>query len=59
MKPVKTPTDSHAQFDAICAQLAEFDPLPPVVKLPTDREPTEDEQAEPLNGLILAGLVSP
>ncbi len=52
--------EGHGQFDAICAQLGEWEPLPTVIAEPAETEsPAEDEQAAPLDRLILAGLVWP
>jgi hypothetical protein len=53
--------EQHEQFDRICSGVGEFEPLPTVVAYADDdeHEPTEEEQREPLDGLILAGLVSP
>ena len=52
----------HEQFDRICVDLDEHEPLPTVVAAPTsDPDPSEDEEQRtaPLDELILAGLVSP
>jgi hypothetical protein len=65
MKPTPTPGADHPRFDAICARLEDFEPLPTVTAAPsapgTTPESTTDEaeHAAPLNELILAGLVSP
>jgi predicted methyltransferase len=50
-----------AQFESICAQIDEFEPLPTVVAYPDEEEhePSQDEQREPLDQLIFAGLVAP
>jgi hypothetical protein len=56
------PPTEHPTFDAICAQLDEFQPIPAVTpnvdvhvpETPADR----DAQSEPIDELILAGLVS-
>jgi hypothetical protein len=55
-----TPTD-HAHFEAICAHVDDWEHLPAVLAAPTELEhedPPGDHVA-PLDGLILAGLVSP
>ena len=50
----------HEQFDEICGHLGEWDHLPAVKAEPPEfeDEPIEDQEAS-LDGLILAGLVSP
>ena len=61
MKAMQTPSVDHAQFDAICAQVGDFEPLPAVVAAATeaDQEPDIPEDVEELDSLILAGLVLP
>jgi hypothetical protein len=61
MQPVHTHPDEHKQFEEICARIGEFEPLPAVAVGPQaqDDERTTEEQLEPIDGLILAGLVSP
>ena len=56
-----TPSEVHAQFDAICAGLSDWEPLPIVVADPIEPEDDqyEDEHTAPVNELILAGLVLP
>ena len=55
---MNTPLTDHVQFDRMCATLEEFEPLPGVP--PAAEEPEEKtEQESPLDGQILAGLVSP
>jgi hypothetical protein len=56
------PSPEHGQFDTICSSVADFEPLPTVViespeKLLESRPPEDEDQ--PLDGLILAGLVVP
>jgi hypothetical protein len=56
------PSTDHQQFDQICERVDEFDHLPAVKGDPTDPDrqtPEAGEQDASLNGLILAGLVSP
>jgi hypothetical protein len=60
MKTPQMPSNEHAQFDALCEPLGDFEPLPAVVAEPPTHEcelPAEDEDAA-LDGLILAGLVA-
>jgi hypothetical protein len=65
MPPTQPPSDGRAQFDAICAQLDDFDPLPTVTPRPADNgrnnghKLEDEEQTAPLDELILAGLVVP
>jgi hypothetical protein len=68
MSALQMPSMDHQQFDEFCARVDEWGHLPAVKGDPTDPEreiPETVEQdliAEPdasLNGLILAGLVSP
>lgn len=66
------PSAEHAQFDAICAPVDDFETLPTVTALASparaaqtdwQREEIEEENEtvadESLDGLILAGLVAP
>jgi hypothetical protein len=63
MITLQMPSTDHGQFDAICARVDDWDHLPAVKGDPTDpdRDTPEEagEQDASLNGLILAGLVSP
>jgi len=56
-----TKADSNPQFDAICSEVQDFEPLPTVKTMPAPATPDlpEEERTAPLDGLILAGLVSP
>jgi hypothetical protein len=56
--PLQTPSGSHVEFDAMCAEVDEFEPLPTVSARPHERE-SQDEEETPLDGQILVGLVSP
>lgn len=58
--PSKPATD-RTQFDAICAEVQDFEPLPAVTPVPADltAEAREGDDTAPLDELILAGLVSP
>ena len=55
------PEAEHAQFEAICAQLEEHEPLPSVVPKPPEaaEAQSQEERTAPLDELILAGLVTP
>ncbi|HZO78752.1 MAG TPA: hypothetical protein VFB39_11970 [Solirubrobacteraceae bacterium] len=69
MTTPQMPSAEHAQFDAICAPVDDFETLPTVaVQTLTsqyeaepvgDDEPAEDRGEESLDDLILAGLVAP
>ncbi len=56
--PLSTPSPDHIQFDLLCLELDDFEPLP---SLPADyAEPeSEPEDQSSLDGQILAGLVTP
>jgi hypothetical protein len=61
MSGLQMPSAEHRQFDAICAEVADFEQLPTVTIKPSE-QPSErrfDADDEPLDGLILAGLVVP
>ena len=58
MKPTHTPSPEHVEFDRLCAEVDEFEPLPAVEPTHLERrQDTEDDTS--LDGQILAGLVSP
>lgn len=60
MKTPRMPSPEHTTFDAICAPVEDFEPLPTVkAELERDDEFSAGEREAPLNGLILAGLVDP
>jgi hypothetical protein len=59
---LQVPTTEHAEFDALCAPIGDFETLPTVVAaLDADEAPPSDatQGRQELDGLILAGLVSP
>ncbi len=59
MTTPQMPTAEHARFDAICAPVDDFEPLPTVMA-PVELEEEDREQPEgSLDDLILAGLVAP
>ena len=60
MNTLQMPSTDHEQFNEICWHVGEWEHLPAVKGEPAefDDEPIEDQEA-PLDGLILAGLVSP
>ena len=51
------PSAEHAQFDAICEPIEDFETLPTVTADPLPED--EFQEDEPLGDLILAGLVAP
>jgi hypothetical protein len=71
MKTPQMPSADHAQFDAICAPVDDFETLPTVAvqtltsQYETDADPFPDERfqeedgEESLDDMILAGLVVP
>ena len=62
MNTLQMPSTDHTEFDQICERVDEFDHLPAFMGDPMepDRETADDaERDASLNGLILAGLVSP
>ncbi|HEY2438315.1 MAG TPA: hypothetical protein VGH93_14130 [Solirubrobacteraceae bacterium] len=59
---LQMPSTDHKQFDDLCSRVDEWTHLPAYKTDPTDPEREAPEDAErdaSLNGLILAGLVSP
>jgi hypothetical protein len=59
MKTPRMPSPEHTTFDAICAPIDDFEPLPTVTaELEQEHEDWEEPEV-PLDGLILAGLVAP
>jgi hypothetical protein len=61
MSNPEMPSAEHEQFDEICSEVADFEPLP-TVKIETAEEPlapTPEAHDQSLDGLILAGLVAP
>jgi hypothetical protein len=62
MSTLQMPSMAHEEFDAICERVDEWSHLPAVKGDPTDPEretPEAGEKDSSLNGLILAGLVTP
>jgi hypothetical protein len=54
-------SEDHPQFDAICAAVDDFQPLPTVVPGAPEQPPQneQDRWSDPLDARILASLVSP
>jgi hypothetical protein len=61
MDSTQIPPEDHPGFDAICSEVQEFEHLPTVTTVPAPPAEAVDEEARtaPLDGQILAGLVSP
>jgi hypothetical protein len=56
----ETRTEIHEQFEAICAHVGDWEPLPTVVPVSHEQDEIDvEEQEAPINDLILAGLVAP
>ena len=54
---LQTPSQDHLQFDQLCAEVDEFEPLPAVASGPLEFEDGAEETG--LDPQILAALVSP
>jgi hypothetical protein len=62
MSDTQIPSDQHAEFDAMCSEVEDFETLPTVKPNPVAPAPEElndEERAAPLDEAILGGLVSP
>jgi hypothetical protein len=55
---LQTPSPDHFQFDQICAEVDEFEPLPAVSSGPLEYEEDAAEETG-LDDQILAALVTP
>jgi hypothetical protein len=55
---LQTPSSDHLQFDQLCAEVDEFEPLPTISSSPLAFEEDVQERTE-LDDQILAALVSP
>ena len=60
MEPLtlQTPSPDHVQFDLMCAEVDEFEPLPALSSGPLELE-DDDYEETGLDDQILAGLVTP
>jgi hypothetical protein len=58
VEPTQTPSQDHIEFDLMCAEVDEFEPLPSVQPASLERKQDGEEDTS-LDGQILAGLVSP
>jgi hypothetical protein len=62
MQTLKAPPSDHERFDELCARLGDYEPMlaaPFTPPFELDLENERDEDAGPIDDLILAGLVSP
>jgi hypothetical protein len=61
MSSLQMPSPEHERFDEICSRVADFEPLPTVRIEPVEEplEPEPDGKDQSLDGMILAGLVTP
>jgi hypothetical protein len=59
MQDVQVPSPDHTTFDEICEKVDNWEPLPDPRTEPAKQGPEHRADAEPLDGLILAGLVAP
>ena len=55
--PLSPPAADHLEFDEICSEVEDFEPLPTLTSDPL--EAAEESEETSLDGRILAGLVSP
>jgi hypothetical protein len=62
----QTPSSEHVEFDELCREIDEFEPLPELIvrrAVPAEHSADWDQEADRHSGtfdpLILAGLVSP
>jgi hypothetical protein len=55
---LQTPSSDHLQFDQLCAEVDEFEPLPAVSSGPLEFDEHSPEETG-LDDQILAALVSP
>jgi hypothetical protein len=55
---LQTPSLDHVQFDQICAEVDDFEPLPALSSGPLEFD-DDGEDETGLDGQILAGLVTP
>jgi hypothetical protein len=61
MQSLNQPSSEHLEFDELCQELDEFEPLPELIarRLPAAPDQEPDGHSGSLDPLILAGLVSP
>ena len=59
MQEVQVPSPDHTTFDQICERVDDREPLPDPLTEPAKQGLEHRADDEPLDGLILAGLVAP
>ena len=59
MQSLQTPSSEHLEFDDLCRELDEFEPLPELIVRRVDADQEAAPEPGSLDPLILAGLVSP
>jgi hypothetical protein len=62
VQTLKAPPSEHERFDALCARIGDWEPMlaaPFTPPLDVDLEDKPDDDAGPIDDLILAGLVAP
>jgi hypothetical protein len=57
VEPTQTTSQEHVEFDELCAEVEDFQPLPTVKPAILERDEDSDEHS--VDGQLLAGLVSP
>jgi hypothetical protein len=58
VEPTRTPSPEHVEFDVLCAEVEDFEPLPAIKSDVLERD-RDDVDTIALDDQILAGLVSP
>lgn len=59
MRSLQTPSSEHLEFDALCGEIDDFEPLPELIVWRANLAQEENEDSGTFDPLILAGLVSP
>jgi hypothetical protein len=63
MRSLQTPSSDHLEFDELCREIDDFEPLPELIVRRADRPAQaahlDDAASGSFDPLILAGLVSP
>jgi len=59
MRSLQTPSSDHLEFDDLCREIDEFEPLPELIVRRARLAQQAEEDSGTFDPLILAGLVSP
>lgn len=59
MRSLQTPSSEHFEFDELCREIDEFEPLPELIVRRARLAQEKNEDSGTFDPLILAGLVSP